>query len=110
LEVLAANHRKVKQLEQARKDASAAAQAAKEDILRQKAVQRVALEQTRRELEAARQAALGLGKGIKRPPAPTPEALLKLPVPKFLAPVEQLAPPAEAAPPAQAEDEGDDID
>merc|ERR1719215_305510 len=111
LEVMAANHRRVKELEKARKEATAAAAAAKEDLARQKANQKAALEATRKELEAARQAAKGLGKGkhslaAKRPPAPSPTTQ---PSPKRASPGKAAVLPT-AAPQDTAEDPGEDIE
>lgn len=62
LEVLAVNHAKMKALEETRKAAQAAAEAARKNMLEQKQREKEALEATRRALAETRAAAKGGGK------------------------------------------------
>merc|ERR1719254_451268 len=69
LEVMAVNARKMKELEEKRKAATAAAEAAKRNLLEQRQREKDALEATRKALEEARQKAKeakGIGRGAKR--------------------------------------------
>merc|ERR1719277_2564502 len=66
LEVMAVNARKQKELEEKRKAATAAAEAAKRNLAEQRQREKEALEQTRKALEEARQKAKeakGIGRG-----------------------------------------------
>merc|ERR1719277_879911 len=69
LEVMAVNARKMKELEEKRKAATAAAEAAKRNLLEQRQREKDALEATRKALEEARQKAKeakGIGRGAAK--------------------------------------------
>jgi len=66
LEVLAVNHAKMKMLEETRKRAQEAAEAAKKNMLENKQREKDALEATRRALAETRAEQKGFGKGLKK--------------------------------------------
>lgn len=66
LEVLAVNHAKMKALEETRKKAQEAAEAARKNMLEQKQREKEALEATRKALAETRAEQKGIGKGKKR--------------------------------------------
>jgi len=66
LEVLAVNHAKMKMLEETRKRAQEAAEAAKKNMLENKQREKEALEATRRALAETRAEQKGFGKGLKK--------------------------------------------
>merc|ERR1719373_534914 len=80
LEVHQVNQRKMKELEEKRRAATAAAEQAKKNLMEQRQREKDALEATRKALELARQKAReakGIGRGVKRPGAGEEESAAK---------------------------------